>query len=643
MTLLQNSNAKVILSDIFTDNMVLQRNSEVPVWGKSKPNTKIELTASWDNGIYETVSDEAGKWSIKLNTPDAGGPYKVSINDGDLVVLNNIMSGELWLCSGQSNMEMPLGGWGKIMNYEDEIENANHPNIRLFQIEKQTALSPTNQMKVMGGGWLECSPNSIPEFSATAYFFARTLSQSLNNIPIGLIHTSWGGTPVEAWISEDAIEASGEFSEFVSELKMLPNSNTERENVINQRMEDYRNEFFSKDKGFSDKKHQWNKTDYNDSQWHTMNLPGLWENQGLTDFDGVMWYRKEVILPKGWENKELNLNLGMIDDNEITYLNGYEIGKTEGYTTNRNYTVHPEYLVKGKNVIAVRVTDTGGGGGFHGDKGNMFIQSGSDKISIAGNWKYNIGLNISEVKKPIIQSGQASQPSSLFNGMINPVLPFKIRGAIWYQGEANVGRGEQYKTLFPLMIENWRNYWGYDFPFYFVQLANYLKKEEAPENSDWAELREAQESALNLVNTGMATIIDIGNALDIHPKNKQEVGRRLALAALANTYSKNIEYSGPVFKSFEISGDGVKIYFDHVDDGLHFNGNVLKGFAIAGPDRIFHFANASIEEGHVMVSCPDVKYPIAVRYGWADNPDCNLYNSANLPATPFRTDQWNNK
>jgi sialate O-acetylesterase len=295
---------------------------------------------------------------------------------------------------------------------------------------------------------------------------------------------------------------------------------------------------------------------------------------------------------------------------------------------------------KGKAVISIRVTDTGGGGGIYGDEAKIFLASDeAGKISLSGEWKYKQAVNFREFPSP--QSiRNPNRPTVLYNAMIHPLIPYAMQGAIWYQGESNADRAYQYRELFPLMIRDWRKAWNRDFPFYFVQLANYMERKNEPQESDWAKLREAQLQTLNLENTGMAVIIDIGDAKDIHPKNKQEVGRRLALAAEANTYKQKNDFSGPIYRGYKIEGNKIKLSFNYAEGLKSNDGKALTGFAIAGPDHVFHWANAVIEGSEVVVNSPEIKFPVAVRYAWANNPECNLHNGANLPASPFRTDDW---
>ncbi|MDD3195259.1 MAG: sialate O-acetylesterase [Paludibacter sp.] len=633
--------AKPVLPPLFTDNMVLQQGMEAPVWGKSNPQQTVTVTGSWNNRPVHTTADADGNWKLTLPTPGAGGPYSLTISDGEQLTLSNIMIGEVWLCSGQSNMEMPLAGWGKVLNYEQEIAAANYPNIRLFQVEKTTALAPSGNMKVMGDGWLICSPQTLPEFSATAYFFARNLSDSLGNIPIGLIHSSWGGTPAEAWTSETTLAHHPDYRHFVKAMSQMPSDEAGRKAQIARQEQLFSDELLSKDRGLNKGKEQWTDNRFNDSQWPVLNAPGFWEAQGLPSFDGVVWMRKTIDLPASWKGKDLLLSLGMIDDNDKCYFNGQQIGETEGWSTARKYTIPGRLVKKGSNTITIRVYDSGGEGGIHGNDTSLYIQSGNQQLSITGEWNYQVGLSLKELQFPLIRENQPSQPASLFNGMINPLFPYALRGAIWYQGETNVGRATQYSTLFPLMIQDWRQQWGYDFPFYFVQLANFLKQQSGPENSEWAALREAQQQALKLTNTGMAVAIDIGNADDIHPKNKQEVGRRLALQAIANTYGRTINSEGPAYQNHVIKGSRLCVNFEHSTGGLKTSdGKAVRGFYIAGSDGKFHAANATISGNTVLLHHPSVRYPFHVRYGWANNPDCNLTNGINLPATPFRTDTF---
>ena len=484
--------ADVTMPAIFADNMVLQQKTEVAVWGWAKPGEKVKVKGSWKWLWPKSVcADKDGKWSIKIKTPNAGGPFELKIKGNNTISFTNVMTGEVWLCSGQSNMQMTMQGWDKqpIEGGEEEIKNADYPMIRLFTVQRTAATKPADDCeKVLK--WAECTPDTAKSFSAIGYFFGKELYKELN-VPIGLIHSSWGGTPAESWT------------------------------------------------------------------------------------------RREILA----------------NDNELKII------------TERSDKVLAKWRA---DVTKAKVNGT------------------------------------PEPKRPLPTQ---HSPSYLYNGMINPIIPYGIKGAIWYQGESNAGRAYQYRRLFPVMIKNWRDDWGIgNFPFHFVQLASYLKhqpgiplevKKGEPVDDAWAELREAQLMTLQSVpNTGMAVAIDIGQANNIHPAKKKEVGQRLALWALANDYGKDILNSGPIYKSMNIEGSKIRLNFDYAKCGLKSKGGELEGFAIAGPDRKFVWANAEIDSDTVIVYSKDIPNPVAVRYAWTIFPFCNLYNKADLPASPFRTDDW---
>jgi sialate O-acetylesterase len=626
----------ITLPEIFSDNLVLQQQTDAPIWGKATGKS-VKLTTSWDNQTYTTQPDMDGKWFVRVKTPGAGGPYSISITDGKVLTLKNILIGEVWICSGQSNMEMPLAGWGKILNYENEVASANYPEIRLLHVKKATSAQLRDKVETESNGWQVCSPSTIAEFSSVAYFFGRELNKKLN-VPIGLINTSWGGTIAEAWTSGESLKQMPDFGQAVEAVREQPNDETE--DSYNEKVKEWSARVLAADKGLEKNTPVWANTQLDETDWGEMTIPCLWENSKLDAFDGIVWFRKTVDIPSAWEGKDLKLHLDMIDDNDITYYNGAVAGSTEGYATERVYNIPGKTVKKGKAVITIRVTDTGGGGGIYGEAAKIFLEPDkTEKIALSGEWKYKQAVNFRDFPSP--QSRRTpNRPTVLYNAMIYPLAPYAIQGAIWYQGEANDDRAYQYRELFPLMIRDWRKTWNRNFPFYFVQLANYKERADEPQESDWAELREAQLQTLHLENTGMAVTIDIGDAKDIHPKNKQEVGRRLALAAEANTYKLKNDFSGPVYAGYKIEGDKIRIIFNHADGLKSGDGKALSGFAIAGPDHTFRWANAVIEGNGIVVSSPEVKFPVAVRYAWANNPECNLYNKANLPTSPFRTDDW---
>lgn len=633
--------AKPVLPALFSDNMVLQQQTQVPVWGQAAKSKEVKITASWNGETYTTLTDTEGNWKTEIPTPAAGGPYTISISDGKEVKLTNVMIGEVWICSGQSNMEMPLKGWGKVLNYQQEIDNANHPDIRLYQVKKTVSPIPLAAGESTMGGWQNCAPQTVEDFSAVAYFFARELNRKLN-VPVGVIDVTWGGTPAESWTSVETLDILSEFHDKTALIQKSQEDMPGAMAIYNRMMDEWETEVRKKDRGYEDKQPLWAEVDYDASSWGKIQLPGFIEEQVNPDFEGTIWLRREVELTDGWLKRDLKVELNCIDDDDITFFNGQEIGRTYGIGTARHYTVPRSMLRKGKNVLTIRLGDTGGNSGIPGDPSMLYITNGKNRLSLAGEWRQQISIfNKNEVpQQPLSFQTCQFYPTVLYNGMLHPLIPFAMKGVIWYQGEANADRAYQYRDLFPLMIRDWRTQWNKDFPFYFVQLASFMQRTGQPEESAWAELREAQTQTLNLENTGMAVTIDIGDADDIHPKNKQEVGRRLSLIALNQTYGKGNVYSGPVYSHTRLRNNEIEVYFRHTDGQLVAQGGELKGFTIAGADHKFHPAKARIVNDKVVVSSEEVPFPVAVRYGWANNPDCNLYNKAGLPASPFRTDDW---
>jgi sialate O-acetylesterase len=630
--------SKILLPSVFSDNMVLQQKTNAAIWGKATAGKAVKITVSWNKINYGAIADASGNWKIKVATLGYGGPFSITISDGELLVLNNVLIGDVWICSGQSNMEMPLAGWGKILNSEKEIAEAKFPNIRLLQAEHVTSSFPLNDAKVTNGGWQECSPKYVAEFSSTAYFFAREVYEK-TKIPIGLIHTSWGGTIAEAWTSAESLKKMTDFSAAVDKIqKLAKNPSTVS---YEEKLQNWVKMTTEKDSGYQAGETKWALAET--TNWKSMTLPTLWEDAALKNFDGIVWFTKKINIPENWKANDAKLNLGTIDDNDITFVNGVKVGETVGYNVGRTYAIPANLLKIGENTITVRVFDSGGGGGIYGEAKDLSLTNNTaEKISLAGDWKYKVGVDFKNIEAKPYEENGPNRPTVLYNAMIHPYLQFSIKGAIWYQGESNADRAYQYRELFPTMIKDWRQKWGQgDFPFYFVQLANFMQIDPAPIESAWAELREAQQKTLALPNTGMATIIDIGDTKDIHPKNKQEVGRRLALIALAKTYGQKINYSGPVYQSNKVEGKQIRLTFSNTENGLKAaDGAALTGFAIAGADKKFYWAKASIQGNQIIVSSDQVANPVAVRYAWGNNPVCNLVGNDGLPASPFRTDTW---
>lgn len=631
--------AKVVLPACFTDDMVLQQKTSVNLWGKANAGKNIVITTSWNKKGYNIKSDATGNWKVKVATPGYGGPYTISFNDGEQTELKNILIGEVWVCSGQSNMEMtPTAMYGDILNFKQEQTAADYPQIRMLKIENTTNLKPQTEVKTRGA-WQICSPQIFPSFSAVAYFFARDLYQS-KHIPIGIINTTWGGTIAEAWTSGDALKQMPAFQKPVVDMENSPGED-ELLSRYNNQLKQWLTQIDKKDPLYSNGKLPWIESTYNDAAWKGIKVPGYWESAGLKDFDGIVGFRKVINVPAAWAGKDLVLNLGGLDDMDVTWFNGVEVGHNEIHYIPRSYTIPGKLVKAGENIVAIRIFDTGGNGGFDGKPVNIApVGSPGEAIDLAGEWKYNIINKMGDMPPMPYRPDGPNRPTVLYNAMVNPIINYTIKGAIWYQGESNADRAYQYRTLFPLMINNWRAKWGQgNFPFYFVQLAAFMPKDNAPVESAWAELREAQLMTLKQPNTGMAVAIDIGDAANIHPANKQEVGRRLALIARAKTYGEKITYTGPVYTSAKANGKAMELTFSNAA-GLKAKGDKPTGFAIAGADKKFYWADAKIEGNKVIVSSAEVTAPVAVRYGWGNNPDCNLYNADDLPASPFRTDDW---
>ena len=648
---------QIELPSLFSDNMVLQQNELVPFWGKGEPGSTITISTGW-NESASVICENDSNWNVKIHTPAAGGPFEIVIQQDDAnITLKNVMIGEVWLCSGQSNMEMPLGGWPPndlINNSTEEIKNANYPGIRMFTVTRSISMLPKDDCV---GQWSICSPNTAPNFSATAFFFGKKLFKELN-VPVGLIHSSWGGTPAEAWTSKKHLK---NMEEFLSTLKAIEHSlpaleklNSWLEAFPRINMADKSGEDTWKNLEFDDI--ECPNSDYDDSKWLDMTLPILWERTDVKEFDGVVWFRKKIEIPGSWIGKEMQISLGPIDDYDRTYVNGSLVGAIEvdgNYQTNRIYDIPVSINNSNEVCIAVRVMDNRGGGGIYGkaDLMKLTLKSSDENIAISGLWKY---LPVAEFrsnsffvfgpknqifkKRPELPiEVTASTPTTLYNGMIAPLIPYSIKGAIWYQGEANVDRPEQYEILFPEMITNWREDWDYDFPFYFVQIAPYNYGENSP--SEY--LRDAQRKTLSLKNTGMVVTIDIGNNNNIHPANKKDVGDRLAFWALSKDYDKNIIPSGPLYKSMEVTGDKIVLTFDYTGDGLELkSADKNSEFLIAGQDKVFKPATVEIKNNKLIVYNKDISEPAAVRYSWSNTSGATLFNKNGLPASSFRTDDW---
>lgn len=630
---------------IFGDHMVLQQGIPFPIWGWAESGEII--TATIDGRSATAIAGKDGRWTAHLPAMKAGGPFALTIAGSREISFRDVMVGEVWICSGQSNMQWSVRDSA---DSEREIREANHPGIRLFTVPNMAQVKPASDIR---GEWAACRPDTIAGFSAVAYYFGRELHQKLG-VPIGLVNTSWGGTRIEAWMSRGALADDEEGrAEVLKYEKSLgdshgPQSDYKRQLAEYQRWE---KENLPKDAGNSGYKNGWANPSADVSDWKEMTLPRYWQSAGH-QMSGVFWFRREVDIPATHAGSDLVLRLGAVDKCDITYFNNVEVGRVDRDTPNcwavaREYTI-PRRLVKpGRNTIAVRVLSDCFAGGFAGNPPEMHLAMAGENgtvMRLDGPWKYRIEQDFGQVVIPPPPSpphgeGNPNSPHILYDNMIAPLVPFGMRGAIWYQGESNASAVARYRFLLPALIRDWRAAWKQGkFPFLFVQLCNYNAEDNTPGDIKWAKLREAQLKTLSEPNTGMAITIDIGEATDVHPKNKQDVGRRLALSALHVAYGhKDGVHSGPIFRSFQVEGNKVRIQFDHVGGGLIARGGKLIGFEIAGDDSKFVGADAVVEGDTVIVSSVKVSMPKSVRYAWANNPECNLYNRECLPASPFRT------
>jgi sialate O-acetylesterase len=660
--------AEVALSSVFGDHMVLQRDKAVRIWGKAEPGEKVTVALWMDTQSEPKLSmpataEKDGMWQLMLPKQSAGEGYWLRIEGSKTskpIEIKDVAFGEVWVASGQSNMSWLVKDSN---NAKEEIANSANGQIRMWTAQRTVKTEPAFDVP---GSWAVASPKTTGNFSAVAYFFARELHAELG-VPVGILHASWGGTPIEAWTSRDKLNtidwAQPFLQRYDAAVKAYPKAKAEYDKA-HKRWEETRN-----GPPNTGEKAGYAKADFDDSKWQTMTLPTTWEKAGLQSKDGVVWFRTAIDLPEGWDNQKLTLSLGPIDDGDTTYVNGNKVGYTEpsgrgNWQVPRQYTVPAKLVKDGKLTIAVRVVDLSGEGGIWGKPEQLTLSRADgqgEAVSLAGQWKYLLAHELDAktrpTRKPATPFGpeHPHSPAGLFNGMLNPIVPYTIQGAIWYQGEHNAPRAKQYGKLFPGMIEDWRQRWGQgDFPFLFVQLANWRQPTDKVVDTDWAHLRHVQLRTLRSGNNlGMAVTIDIGEANDIHPRNKQDVGKRLALWALSGTYGKDsLVYSGPLFQSHKVETiDGEKVVtvgFVSAGSGLSVKGDgPLRGFTIAGKDGKFVVAQAQIiaeqdqPASKVKVWSNKVKNPVAVRYAWEDNPtEANLINEEGLPASPFRTDDF---
>jgi|JI10StandDraft_1071094.scaffolds.fasta_scaffold00394_26 sialate O-acetylesterase len=615
---------EIKLPRLISDGAVLQRNIELNLWGWAAPKEKIEL--SFGAKKITTQANELGEWLLKLPAQPAGGPHTLIFSGTNQVTINNVLFGDVWVCSGQSNMELPMERVKE--KYPNEIANASHDYIRHFLVADKFDFKKAHT-DLDAGSWVAATPATVLEFSAVAYFFALDLYKKYK-VPVGLINAALGGSPVEAWISEDALlpfpAAYNELQRFKDDALIKEIETTDR-----TRASKWYGELNSKDAGLK----KWNQVTVDDADWSTLNVPGYWADATLGSVNGAVWFRKKITVPSNMVGKPGKLWMGRIVDADSVFVNGKFVGTTSYQYPPRRYSFGGDVLQAGENVIAVRVISNSGRGGFVLDK-PYYLAVDADTLDLKGEWKYKLGTAMPPLQgEPPVRW----KPAGLYNRMIAPLINYKIKGVIWYQGESNTRDPQLYKKTFPALINNWRSKWKQgDFPFLFVQLTNFMETKAQPTESDWAALRQAQLKTLSVANTAMAVTIDIGEWNDIHPLNKADVGKRLALAAQQVAKEPNATGS-PLYVSHQIKGNKIVIQFKQTGSGLITKGDALKYFAIAGADKKFVWAQARIEGNTVVVWSDAVTKPVTVRYAWADNPEgANLYNKEGLPASPFSTD-----
>lgn len=619
--------SQIKLPRLISDGVVLQRDVELKLWGWASPGEAVEL--KFKENRYAATADKTGNWAITLPAQRAGGPYDLEFTGKDTITVWNVLFGDVWVCSGQSNMELTLERVKE--KYSQEIAQSENPFIRQFTVADKYDFKKMHD-DLDSGSWLSAGPENVLSFSAVAWFFAKELYERYQ-VPVGLINAALGGSPVEAWISEDKLKA---FPEAYNELQRFKSDSliAAIELADKSRTDSWYSELDQKDKGLSDTP-QWYEEGLDDSDWFDFEIPAFWESNTTGGENGVVWFRREIRVPESMAGKPAQLWLGRIVDQDYAYLNGTVVGTTGYQYPPRRYTVPAGLLKEGLNTLAVRVISNSGTGGFVPDK-PYYLAAGNDTIHLEGAWKQKRATTMPPLES---QTFVRWKPAGLFNRMISPLLNYSIKGVIWYQGESNTSNPQGYAKAFPVMINDWRERWGLgDFPFIFVQLANYLEETETPVESDWAELRQSQAEALKLPSTGMAVAIDLGEWNDIHPLNKKDVGRRLALQARRLAYNEtDLPASSPVPSGYIFGKKEVKITFANAGSGLtSCDGGSLNHFAVSGKEGKFYWAEATAEGNVVTVTGRKVKNPVAVRYAWADNPaSANLCSEEGLPAAPF--------
>ncbi|MES2797663.1 MAG: sialate O-acetylesterase [Bacteroidota bacterium] len=626
-------NAQLKLARLVSDHVVLQRQKPIPIWGWTAVNQPV--TVILGDSKVTTNSDASGKWLAKLPAMEAGGPYTLSVSDGkNNLSVNDILIGEVWLLSGQSNMEWRTRS---AKDFAKEKKDANYPKIRHFFVEHEVTMTPQTDLK--SGDWKLASEETVGDFSAIGFFFAREIFQK-TNVPIGLLHSSWGGSQIEGWISKEAMLSSSELSDYA---KNIPANWLEADAITDKKL---RTQIFGSaaiNPSFDDEA-KYLKTGYDFSKWLNAPSPiGQWDWKGLFSYRGKGFMAKTIDITASMAQKATVLGLGIQNSRNQIYINGRLIADTT-ISGIRKYNIPPSTWKTGQNQLVIKfenMTDPKYYGlGLMGNPSDLYVAGDNERVDISENWK--ILPSFAEPHEYIHSANNVG--TTIYNSMIAPLVPFAIRGVLWYQGESNAGRAYQYRQTFPLMINDWRKAWKDDFSFYWVQLSSFGGYQNSNQGSGWAELREAQTMTLSLPKTGMAVTTDIGDPKDIHPTNKQDVAKRLAATALKNDYGIEVIPSGPMFESVSFKKGKAIITYKNIGKGLMIKDRFgyLKGFEIAGSDKVFQYAKATIVDNKVVVEFPNKKKPAAVRYAWADAPDdTNLFNSEGYPANGFRTDDWN--
>ncbi len=620
--------AQIKLPRLISDGAILQRNSELKLWGWASPGETVELT--FKKKKLKTKADASGNWIIKLPAQPAGGPFEMTFKGRNEITVKNILFGDVWFCSGQSNMVHQMNIHD--VTYAKDIAEANYPEIRQFLVATRNNLQ-VPETDLPSGSWEAAIGDNVRPFSAVAYFFALKIHEKYR-VPVGIINASVGGTPIEAWTSEEGLK---DFNALLNTIQQ--NKDTAYVNTVNRTAAAAVN----RPKGETDlgltADPKWYDITYQPKGWRSINIPGYWEDQGLKDLNGVVWYRKEIEVPASMTGKPAKVFLGRIVDADVLYINGKQVGNTTYQYPQRRYPVPADVLKPGKNIFVVRVTNHAGKGGFVPDKPYCLFAE-KDTIDLKGHWQYKVGDVFAPRPPGPAAIAAQSQPTALYNAMVAPLINYTIKGILWYQGESNAGRPEEYAKLLPALVADWRQKWKQpNVPFIYAQLPGFMDYTYLPSESNWAKLRESQRKALAVPNTAMTVNIDLGEWNDIHPDNKKDVGERMALAALKIAYRENIVYSGPLYREASIEGNKIILSFNHTGGGLITNdGEPLREFAIAGADKKFEWAKTKIEGDKVIVWSDNIPNPHYVRYAWADNPYANLYNKEGLPASPFTTE-----